>query len=83
MAGLTGYLTVDNVDLSYVFQPRTSTAISNTGYVTQNNVDLSQLFEPYVSGTQTISTGYVIYSNVSNSFIDINNVFKKKLVYYL
>jgi len=57
MSGLTGYLTTNGTDLSYVFQTRTSTAISTTGYITRNNVDLSQLFEPYVSGTKATASG--------------------------
>lgn len=78
-SGLTGYLTVNGVDLSYALQPRTSTAISNTGYITQNNVDLSHLFEPYVSGNKTSLTGYIIYSSLTNSYVDINTVFQKKM----
>jgi hypothetical protein len=47
---LTGYLLSSGVDLSYVFQRRTSTQIENVGLYNYDGVDLSSLFEPLGSG---------------------------------
>lgn len=72
MSGLTGYLTNSGVDLSFIFQSRTSAPIENTGYISSiNNLDLSALFEPYTSGTKSVETGYIYLNN------DLNSIFAK------
>jgi len=75
MSGLTGYLTTSGVDLSFIFQPLTSTPIENTGYISAiNNLDLSKLFEPYTLGeTKSVETGYIYLNNDLNAIFAMIN----------
>jgi hypothetical protein len=74
MSGITGYLLSSGVDLSYVFQRRTSTQITNVGLYNYDGVDLSSLFEPLGSGTALVNlTGYQV--NVNGEYLDLTQLF--------
>ena len=62
MSGLTNYLTVNGVDLLYVFMSGTN--VTNSGYKLVDGRDLSQIFKIVTSGGPYVTnTGYLNSSN--------------------
>ena len=70
MSGLTGYLTSNGTDLSYIYLPGTSS--TNSGYLTSNGNDLSNIFKGSTAGSaNSIPIGYLMVNR-----IDINTMYE-------
>ena len=57
MSGLTNYLALSGYDLSFIFQPGTSSII--TGFKLANGNDIGSIFQEYTTGTQASATGLI------------------------
>jgi hypothetical protein len=79
MSGLTGYLTADGIDLSYVFQPKNSTPATNqnitysgtntfTGITTFSNLKLSC---GIINGNPTLSRPILNFYHVTSAATEI------------
>ena len=72
MSGLTGF-DVSGVDLSYIFQPRTSGTNQETKYIAKNGLDLSNIFQPLGTNPLAPLTGFN-YKDTNNpsNYLDLN-----------
>lgn len=78
MSGLTGYLTINAIDLSSVFMPllRGSPYPLPTGYLLSNGKDLTSIFAANSNATILYNTGLLTSggTDLTNIFNDINGI---------
>ena len=72
MSGLTGYLTIGGVDLSYIFQSGTSNII--TGFLLPNGDDIGKIFAMYSTNVAS-NTGLICINNADICTLFNANIF--------
>lgn len=76
MSGLSGYFTIEGVDLSYVFMPlsKGSTYPTPTRYLLSNGNDLTSIFAAKSNATISYNTGLLTSNgtDLTDIFNDIN-----------